>query len=324
MRRERATSLAIAARRSRARRSAAGCGEKAETVDRRAARAVHARARLLRQPRPRRASTRRSSAATSSEAGLDVDTAGPLRPLGADQAGRRRPRRPRDLLRARGAAGPRPGPAGDRGRAPSSTEPLTSLISLPEAGIADAGRPARARRSPPPASPTRPTSSTTILAEARASSSTTSTRSTSASACCRRCSPGRADAMLGGFLNVEGVDLAERGREPDGGPGRPARHPHLRRARAGRQLRPPRGRPGADPAVHRRARARHARRPVADPAAATEAVLDAGDGPRPEADRGRGRRDAAAAAARQRHSSRSATWTRREWERFARSSPTTA
>ena len=38
---------------------------------------------------------------------------------------------------------------------------------------------------------------------------------------------GRADAMLGGFLNVEGVDLRLRGKKPDRDPGRPARHSDL-------------------------------------------------------------------------------------------------
>ena len=45
---------------------------------------------------------------------------GALRPLGADQGGRRGPGRPGDLLRARGAARARPGPAGEGGRRRSS------------------------------------------------------------------------------------------------------------------------------------------------------------------------------------------------------------
>ena len=65
--------------------------------------------------------------------------------------------------------------------------------------------------------------------------------------------------MLGGFLNIEGVDLAERGEDPRVVPGRSARDPNLRRARAGRRRRPRRRGPGGDPAVHRRARARHPR-----------------------------------------------------------------
>ena len=95
---------------------------------------------------------------------------------------------------------------------------------------------------------------------------------------------GSADAMLGGFLNVEGVDLAQRGKRPARHPGRPARHPDLRRARPGRQRRPRRRRPGAHPPVHRGARARHPRR------RARPAGRDRGDPrrrrrPRAEADR---------------------------------------
>ena len=59
--------------------------------------------------------------------------------------------------------------------------------------------------------------------------------------------------------------LQHRGRRPRRarppsarGPGRPARDPHLRRARPGRRRRPGRRGPGGDPPVHRRARARHA------------------------------------------------------------------
>ena len=86
---------------------------------------------------------------------------------------------------------------------------------------------------------------------------------------------GRADAMLGGFRNVEGVDLRLRGRAPDGDAGRPARGPDLRRAGPGRPGRAPRGRPGGDPPVPRGAGARHRGRGRAQPQAATEALLEA-------------------------------------------------
>ena len=48
---------------------------------------------------------------------------------------------------------------------------------------------------------------------------------------------GSADAMLGGFSNVEGVDLRDARQGPGRHPGRPARRPHLRRARPGRPAR---------------------------------------------------------------------------------------
>ena len=45
---------------------------------------------------------------------------------------------------------------------------------------------------------------------------------------------GRAHAILGGFSNIEGVDLRVRGQQPDGDPGGQARRAALRRAGAGR------------------------------------------------------------------------------------------
>ena len=71
---------------------------------------------------------------------------------------------------------------------------------------------------------------------------------------------GRADAMLGGFRNVEGVDLRRARRRPGRHPGRPARRAHLRRAGAGRQPRAPGSGPGEVPPLHRRPGARHRRR----------------------------------------------------------------
>ena len=62
-------------------------------------------ARLLRQPRPRR-DLHGARARLLRRGRARGRAAGALRPLGADPPGRRRARRPRDLLRARGAARP--------------------------------------------------------------------------------------------------------------------------------------------------------------------------------------------------------------------------
>ena len=85
-------------------------------------------------------------------------------------------------------------------------------------------------------------------------------RSTSASACCRPWSAASAQAMLGGYSNVEGVDLRRARQAPGGHPGRPARRPDLRRARPRRQPREARRRPGKVPPLHRRPGTRHRRR----------------------------------------------------------------
>lgn len=88
---------------------------------------------------------------------------------------------------------------------------------------------------------------------------------------------GRADAMLGGFRNVEGVDLAERGERPTVLPvdrlGIPTYDELVLVANEDRLDR--------DPEAIRlfiAALEQGTREAVAEPAAATEAVLDAGDG----------------------------------------------
>ncbi len=92
---------------------------------------------------------------------------------------------------------------------------------------------------------------------------------------------GRADAMLGGFRNIEGVDLAERGRDPRVVPvddlGIPTYDELVLVADSDRVA--------DDPELLRlfiAALERGTRDAVDDPAAATEAVLDAGEGLEPE------------------------------------------
>ena len=83
---------------------------------RRRASAVHARARLLPQRRPRGHLRRAGAPGAFRRAGLDVEHPDALGPGGAAQAAGGRAGRPGDLLRARAAAGPRQGPAARRGR----------------------------------------------------------------------------------------------------------------------------------------------------------------------------------------------------------------
>ncbi|MQA73867.1 MAG: ABC transporter substrate-binding protein [Solirubrobacterales bacterium] len=88
---------------------------------------------------------------------------------------------------------------------------------------------------------------------------------------------GRADAMLGGFLNIEGVDLAERGRDPRVVPvdrlGIPTYDELVLVAGTERVESDPEPIRDFIAALERGTRAA-----VDDPAAASEAVLDAGDG----------------------------------------------
>ena len=124
---------------------------------RRRLRAAHAGARLLRQPRPRR-DLHRARPRLLRRGRARGRAPGALRPLGADPPGGGRARRPRDLLRARGAARPRAGPAGGRRRGAGLAP--ADLADLAARGR-DRRRPAtsRARRWPPPGSPTRPPTS---------------------------------------------------------------------------------------------------------------------------------------------------------------------
>ena len=91
--------------------------------------------------------------------------------------------------------------------------PLTSLISLPEARIDEVARPRgqddRDRRDPLPGRLPRGDPG-----RGRALASTTSSQVDVGLNLLPAVLSGSADAMLGGFLNVEGVDLAERGVDP--------------------------------------------------------------------------------------------------------------
>ena len=154
--------------------------------------------------------------------------------------------------------------------------PLTSLISLPEGGIEEpadlagktvvtAGIPYQAAylRHDPRATP--------------ASTRTTVEQVDVGFNLMQPLIAGRADAMLGGFLNVEGVDLAERGLDPRVVPvdelGIPTYDELVLVADADRL----REDPERDRGVHRRARARHRGRRRRTRQAATDALLAADD-----------------------------------------------
>ncbi len=105
---------------------------------------------------------------------------------------------------------------------------------------------------------------------------------------------GSAQAMLGGFSNVEGVDLRLRGKDPVVDPRRQARRAQLRRARPRRPGQAPGRRPAGDPPLYRRARPRHRGR-CNQPEGGDKSAAGSQPRPRPEADEGRGGGDAAAA-----------------------------
>ncbi len=119
---------------------------------------------------------------------------------------------------------------------------------------------------------------------------------------------GSADAMLGGFRNVEGVDLRERGKRPDrSSPSTSSAIPTYDEL----VLVASEERIAEDPEPIRlfiAALEQGTRAAVAEPAAASEAVLERRGGPRPEADhapRSRRRCPCCWPAA----ATRSATWT---------------
>ena len=225
------------------------------------------RARLLRQPRSRRHLHGPGARLLRARRG-STSTRGALGPLGADQAGRRGPGRPGDLLRARGHL------ARDQGLdvvavAALVHEPLTSLISLPEAR--DLRRPRdlegktdRHRGDPVPGGLSRDDPG------ARGADARRRREVNVGLNLLPALLAGHADAILGGFRNIEGVDLAERGENPRR---RPRGRARRSRPTTSWCWSPTRTRLEDDPeetrAVHRRARARHADA-VADPEGATE------------------------------------------------------
>ena len=118
---------------------------------------------------------------------------------------------------------------------------------------------------------------------------------------------GSAQAMLGGYSNVEGVDLRQRGKDPVVTPVDQLGVPDLRRARPGRQ---PQARCEEDPETIRlfiAALARGTDAAVKQPERGDQGDARSQPGPRPEADRGRGEGDAAAARRRARRASPTAT-----------------
>ena len=210
------------------------CGEKSEAVGG-DARAAPARpgARLVPEPRPRRDLRGAETRATSATWGwtcsprVPSDPSAPIKQVAAGRVDLAISYEPEVLL------------AREQGLpvvavAALVQRPLTSLMATRKSRRAVGARPARqARRH-------RRDSLPVGLPEddprARANvPGPRSRRPTSAPACCRRCCPGKVDATLGAFWNVEGVELRQRRKRPWIAAGRPARRPRLRRAGAGRQ-----------------------------------------------------------------------------------------
>ena len=212
------------------------------------------------------------------EAGLDVtprvpsDPAAPIKLVAAGQADVAISYAPEVLI------------ARDQGQpvvavAALVTTPLTSLISLPEGGIA---RPAdlRGKTIATAGIPYQQAFLDAILREERIDSDEVETQNVGLGLLPAVIS-GRADAMLGGFRNVEGVDLTERGLKPRIVPvdelGIPTYNELVLVANSDRVA--------DDPEAIRlfiAALEQGTLDAVRDPEAATEAVLAAGDGLDPE------------------------------------------
>jgi putative hydroxymethylpyrimidine transport system substrate-binding protein len=157
--------------------------------------------------------------------------------------------------------------------------PLTSLISLPQAGI-DGPADLRGKTIATAGIPYQAAYLEAILDKAGLSTDDVTQTDVGFNLLPAVLS-GRADAMLGGFLNVEGVDLEERGEHPRVVPvdrlGIPTYDEHV--------LVADRDRVEDDPEAIRlfiAALERGTRAAVDDPAGATRAILAAGDGLEPK------------------------------------------
>ena len=192
-------------------------------------------------------------------------------------------------------------------------QPLTSLISLPEAGIEDAADLIQ-KTIATAGIPYQVEFLDAILGEQGLSLDDV-TRVDVGLGLLPAVLSGRADAMLGGFRNIEGVDLAERGRDPRVVPvdrlGIPTYDELVLVANSDRVA--------EDPELLRLfvAALEHGTRDaIADPAAATETVLAAGDGLDPRLTAAEVRATLPLLA--QRGGSRPYGYMdAREWERFA-------
>jgi putative hydroxymethylpyrimidine transport system substrate-binding protein len=157
--------------------------------------------------------------------------------------------------------------------------PLTSLISLPEAGIADPAD-LRGKTIATAGIPYQAAYLEAILKKAGLSTDDVLQKDVGFNLLPAVLS-GSADAMLGGFLNVEGIDLAERGEDPRVVPvdelGIPTYDELV--------LVADRDRVEDDPEAIRlfiAALEHGTRAAINDPVGATEAILDAGDGLEPK------------------------------------------
>ena len=288
--------LAIAACRWRSPPALAACGEKEEDLGARRARSSSTWCSTSTSTPTTSRSTWRSSAATSSASASTCAPRVPSDPVGADQAGRRRARRPGDLLRARGAAGPRAGPGRGRGRRARGRA----------ADLADVAARSRDRRAVPtcaarpwrpPGIPYQAAYLETILAGAGIVALRRRAGRTSGSTCCRRCSAARSTRPSAASGTSRAWSCASAASDPSIVPVNQLGVPDLRRAGPGRPGRARRGRPRGAAPLHRAPWPRGPTDAVADPQAATDAVARGRRRPRPGLTRAEVDGDAAAARA---------------------------
>ena len=159
----------------------------------------------------------------------------------------------------------------------SSTAPLTSMIWLPELGHPQRRGPARQDDRHRRASRTRPPSSTRSSRRAGLSPDDVDQVDVGLRTCCRRCSRAAPTRCSAASCNIEGVDLAERGAtrassRSTGSGSRPTTSSSWSPTPTGSPTTPSRS------ALFIAALERGTRAAAADPAAATQAILDAGNG----------------------------------------------
>ena len=252
--------------------------------------AVRPRARLLRQPRPR-GDLMGIEQGFFDKAGLDVtprvpsDPSAPIKEVAAGRADLAISYEPEVLL------------AREQGLdvvavAAMVDEPLTSLISLPEAGIADPGD-LRGKTVATAGIPYQSDYLATILAEAGLDSAATSSRSTSGSTCCRRSSAGRRTRSSAASATSRASTWPSAARARRGPPVDQLGVPTYDELVLVANGSDGRGRRREELRLFIGALAKGTADAVADPAAAAHGRPGGRRGARPRADEGRDRRDPA-------------------------------
>ena len=183
------------------------CGEKEETLGPKGETDARADARLLPQRRPRR--DLRGAGERRLQGGRARREDPPARrPVGADQAGRGRPRRPGDLLRARGAARARQGAQGGRRRRARARAADLDHLAARQPSIRSP-KDLKGKRSAPPGSTTRAPTCARSCSTPASTPSTVKERNVGFGLNAALLAK-KVDATLGAFWNYEGVELQLR------------------------------------------------------------------------------------------------------------------